>query len=74
MGEYYFDIEITDSEYRLEIWDTFDSFTIEADSTTSTPNLPPPIDSGPPMLLAGGVILLVPVAVAVVILKRGIRK
>jgi hypothetical protein len=76
VGEYYVDIEITDSEYRLEIWDTFDSFTIESDSTTptSTPNLPPPIDSGPPMLLAGGVILLVPVAVAVVILKRGIRK
>ncbi|MHA2021816.1 MAG: DJ-1/PfpI family protein [Candidatus Thorarchaeota archaeon] len=76
VGEYYFDIEITDSEYRLEIWDTFDSFTIESDSTTptSTPNLPPPIDSGPPMLLAGAVILLVPIAVVVVILKRGIRK
>jgi putative intracellular protease/amidase len=75
VGEYYFDIEITDSEDRLEIWDTFDSFTIEPDSTTltSTPNLPPPIDSGPPMLIAGAIILLVPVAVVVVILKRRIR-
>jgi hypothetical protein len=73
VGEYYFDIEITDSEDRLEILDTFDSFTIESDSITPTTTLPPPIDSGPPMLIAGAVILLVPVAVVVVILKRRIR-
>jgi putative intracellular protease/amidase len=74
VGDYYFDIEITDSEDRLEILDTFDSFTIQPDSTTTTPPPPPPpTDTGPPMIIVG-VMILVPITILVVILKRGIKK
>jgi len=74
VGDYYFDIEITDSEDRLEIWDTSDSFTIQPGSTNTTPPPPPPNDPGPePMIIGGLVILLVSVAIVVVILKRGNR-
>ena len=69
VGEYYFDIEITDSEDRLEIADTFDSFTVQTDSIT-----PPPIDSGLFPILGFGGISVLAVGVAFVLLKRRVGK
>jgi putative intracellular protease/amidase len=71
IGEYYFDVEITDSEDRLEIFDSIDTFTIEADGTTPTP---PPADTGPIYLVGLGAVILVATVIAIAVLKGGFKK
>lgn len=68
VGEYYFDIEVTDSEDRLEIVDTADNLSVE---TTIPP--PPPID-GPISVVPVAVFLIAVVAVVLVVARKMIQR
>ncbi|MFW9845368.1 MAG: hypothetical protein ACFFD6_01365 [Candidatus Thorarchaeota archaeon] len=69
IGEYYFDIEITDSEDRLEVLDTVDTFSVRED----IPTPPPPIDPGIIGIPALGLALVAVVGIILVVAKRGTR-